>query len=62
MNDERPSVAWCFCNSSKEHIAEFDTDMHVMRFRPVSREWAAEFKAFVLYRYGLRGPVSQGEP
>lgn len=50
-----PSYAWCFCNSSREHIAEFDADMHVMRFRPATRDLRNEFKAFVLYRVGLRG-------
>lgn len=46
------SVAWCFCNSSKEHIAEFDADWHVIRFRPAPPSARQQFKAFVLYRWG----------
>jgi len=42
--------AWCFCNSSKEHIAEFDSEMHVTRFRLATALERKDFKAFVLYR------------
>jgi len=53
--ESSPSFAWCFCNSSREHIAEFDRDMRVMRFRPATKALRDEYKAFVLYRFGLRG-------
>lgn len=51
------SAAWCFCNSSREHIAEFDTDMRLLRFRRAHALDRQQFKAFVLYRWGWRPPV-----
>lgn len=49
------SHAWCFCNSSREHIAEFTADMRLLRFRPAHALDRQQFKAFVLYRWGWQG-------